>query len=95
METTMLDKVKTALRLSTDAYDTELEGYIASAKLDMGIAGIVLPAELDALCDTAIITYCKFMFGEPEDRDKLKACYDEQKAQLSMTTGYTVWTDQM
>lgn len=94
METTMLDKVKTALRLSTDAYDDELTRLIDSAKFDLGIAGVVLPAELDAICETAIITYCKVMFGEPDDRDRLKASYDEQKAQLSMATGYTVWTDQ-
>jgi hypothetical protein len=36
-------------------------------------------------------------FGEldkMEFYDRLKASYDEQKAQLSMATGYTVWTDQ-
>jgi hypothetical protein len=30
-------------------------------------------------------------FGEPEDYDRLKASYDEQKAQLSTATGYTHW----
>jgi hypothetical protein len=30
-------------------------------------------------------------FGNPENYDKLKAAYDEMKAQLSMATGYTVW----
>ena len=28
-----------------------------------------------------------------KDYDKLKAAYDEQKAQLSMKTGYTDWGD--
>ncbi len=95
METTMLEKVKKALRISTDAYDDEISGYIDSAKLDLGIAGVVLPETLDAICDTAIITYVKCKFGEPDEYDRLKASYDEQKAQLSMATGYTVWTDQM
>jgi len=27
----------------------------------------------------------------PEDYDKLKRSYDEQKAQLSNATNYTVW----
>jgi len=93
-QTTMLEKVKTALRIGTNAYDDELTGYIESAKLDLGIAGVLLPAELDAICDTAIITYVKTKFGEPDEYDRLKASYDEQKAQLSMATGYTVWTDQ-
>lgn len=95
-EMTMLDRVKMALRVSTDAYDTEITGYINSAKLDLGIAGVILPAELDAICETAIITYVKTKFGELDSAqyDRLKASYDEQKAQLSMATGYTEWTDQ-
>lgn len=90
----MLTKVKLALRISTNAYDSELNGLIDSARLDLGIAGVKLPAELDAVCDTAIITYCKCHFGEPDEYERLKASYDEQKAQLSMATGYTEWTDQ-
>lgn len=87
----MLEAVKTALRISTTAYDTELLGLIASAKLDLGIAGVTVPADIDALVTTAIVTYCKMSFGIPEDYDRLKRSYDEQKAQLSNATGYTEW----
>lgn len=90
----MLNKVKLALRIVTDAFDSELTALIEAAKIDLGIAGVVLPVELDAICELAVITYCKLHFGEPDDYDRLKASYDEQKAQLSMATGYTVWTDQ-
>ena len=92
-EITMLEKVKMALRITTNAYDTELSGYIDSAKLDLGIAGVTLPATLDSICETAIITYVKTRFGELDSNqyDRLKASYDEQKAQLSMATGYTQW----
>lgn len=90
----MLEKVKMALRITTNAFDDELTVLINSAKLDMGIAGVVVPETLDAIVERAIITYCKVHFGEPDDYDRLKASYDEQKAQLSMATGYTVWTDQ-
>ncbi len=88
----MLSKVKMALRITTTAYDTELQGYIDAAKLDLGIAGVDVPATLDAIVETAIITYCRIHFGEPVDYDRLKASYDEQKAQLSMATGYTTWS---
>lgn len=88
----MLNKVKMALRITTTAYDTELQGYIDAAKLDLGIAGVDVPTTLDAICETAIITYCRIHFGEPADYDRLKASYDEQKAQLSMATGYTTWS---
>ena len=88
-----LDKVKMALRITTTAYDSELTDLIEAAKLDMGIAGVLLPSSLDELCDRAIITYCKMHFGLQEDADRLKRSYDEQKAQLVTATGYTDWGD--
>lgn len=87
----MLEKVKLALRISTDAFDTELNDLIAAAQLDMGIAGVVIPSEVDALVTKAVITYCKMSFGLPEEYDRLKKSYDEQKAQLSNASGYTTW----
>lgn len=90
----MLVKVKLALRITTEAFDSELTDLIEAAKIDLGIAGVELPSTLDAICEIAIITYCKLHFGEPDEYDRLKASYDEQKAQLSMSTGYTIWTDQ-
>ena len=89
----MLEQVKLALSISTTAYDSELTYLIAAAQLDLGIAGVVLPAELDELVKRAIITYCKMSFGIPEDYDRLKMSYDEQKAQLVTATGYTNWGD--
>lgn len=87
----MLEKVKLALRISTDKYDTEINDLIESAKLDLGVAGVVVPQTVDALVTKAIITYCKMSFGLPEDYDRLKRSYDEQKAQMSNATGYTDW----
>lgn len=89
----MLDKVKLALRITTNAFDDELSDLISAARLDLGIAGVVVPEEIDALVGRAIITYCRVHFGAPEEYDRLKAAYDEQKAQLMTATGYTVWTD--
>lgn len=86
-----LDKVKLALRISTDAFDAELADLITAAQQDLGIAGVVVSSELDAIVSRAIIVYCKMSFGLPEDYEKLKRSYDEQKAQLSNATGYTSW----
>ena len=88
----MLDKVKMALRITTDAFDDELTDLILAARLDLGIAGVVIPETIDEIVTRAIITYCKMSFGLPEDYDKLKKSYDEQKAQLSNATGYTEWS---
>ena len=89
----MLEMVKTALRIKTTVYDSELTYLIEAAKLDLGIAGVVIPAELDDIVKRAIITFCKLSFGLTEDYDRLKMSYDEQKAQLSTATGYTDWGD--
>lgn len=91
----MIDKVRNALRISTitnDALNQELEDLIEAAKLDLGIAGVVIPDTIDALVTKAIITYCKMSFGLPEDYDRLKRSYDEQKAQLRTASNYTDWT---
>lgn len=90
----LLEKVRNALRISVSdnaAINDELTDLIEAAKLDLGIAGVVLPEELDTLVEKAIKTYCKMSFGLPEDYDRLKRSYDEQKAQLSTATGYTSW----
>ena len=89
----MIDDVKKALRITTNAYDSELTDLIDSAKLDLGVAGVVIPTSIDALVKKAISTYCKMSFGLPEDYDRLKRSYDEQKAQLVTCTGYTDWLD--
>lgn len=87
----MLEKVKLALRIKTSAFDEELNMLIAAALLDLGIAGVTSTDVTDALIQRAVITYCKANFGEPDEYDRLKASYDEQKAQLRTATGYTNW----
>lgn len=93
MQETTLEKVKIALRIVTEAFDSELSDLILAAQLDLGIAGVLVPSALDALVTRAIITYCKMNFGLPEDYDRLKKSYDEQKAQLVTATNYTDWGD--
>ena len=92
-DTTTLEAVKTALRVSVQAYDSEISDLIDAALLDMGLAGVDNDDVTDALVLRAVCTYCRANFGSPEDYDRLKASYDEQKAQMGMATGYTTWTE--
>ena len=87
----MLEAVKKALRIVTDEFDSEIQNYIAAALLDLGIAGVEKREITDPLIITAVTTYCKLHFGEPDQYDRLKSSYDEQKAQLSMASSYTYW----
>lgn len=87
----MLNAVKLALRIITTDFDSELNNLIAAALGDLGVAGVSTIEETDPLIITAVITYVKMHFGEPDEYDRLKRSYDEQKAQLGMATGYTTW----
>lgn len=85
----MLAKVKLALRVTTNAFDDEISGLIAAACADLGVVGVDAPKTTeDPLITRAIITYCRLNFGSPEDYDRLKRSYDEQKAQMISCTGY-------
>ena len=90
---TVLQKVKLSMRLTTDAFDDELQDLIAAAVQDLGIAGANGEGVLlsNPLVLRAVITYVKMHFGLPDEYDRLKASYDEQKAQLATATGYTNW----
>ncbi len=93
----MLDKVKLALRITTDAFDSELNDLIEAAYDDLGIAGITSVESDDPLIIRAVTTYCKLNFGSIEDAkiyDRMKAAYDEQKAQLSMDSNHTDYDDE-
>lgn len=89
----MLEKVKMALRITTNAYDARIQQLIDAAKTDLQIAGVVLQPTLDAICEQAITTYCMLYFlGLSDDEfDRLSKAYDMQKGQLRTATGYTNW----
>jgi hypothetical protein len=92
----MLDKIKKALRIKTDAYNDELTELMKAGLIDLGFGGAmneVLTEDADPIVTQAVITYCKMNFGLPEDYDRLKRSYDEQKAQLGTATGYTRWAN--
>lgn len=89
----MLEKIKLSLRIATDDFNDEIMGLIEAAFLDLGITDITpqVLEEPDALIGLAVTTYVKMHFGEPDEYERLKRSYDEQKAQLLMSSGYTDW----
>ena len=95
----MLDRVKLALLITGNDFDSELSDLIDAAAKDLGIAGVdalVISTDTnDALIIRAIITYVGYQFeimhGSLDRSAAYKKSYDEQKAQLGMATGYTMW----
>ena len=88
-----LEAVKLSLAITVDDFDDELQDLIDAAYLDLGIAGVEGYIQNDKLVLMAVKTYVRMRFQSPADYDRLKASYDEQKAQLMNATGYTVWSD--
>lgn len=94
----LLQKVKTALRISSDAFDAEISDLLEAGLQDLAIVGADIYvtrdsetgaiASCDPLIQRALITYVRLNFGSPEDYDRLKRSYDEQKAQLRCNPQY-------
>lgn len=94
MAQAMLASAKMALRITTTSFDTEIEQLLTAALMDLGTAGVIPPdgQTVDELIRRACITYVRMYFGQPDDFDRMKAAYDEQKGQLQIATGYTEWS---
>lgn len=96
----MLNKVKLGLLITGNDFDGELTDFINAWLIDMGIAGVETDALIfettDAALISACVTYCGYRFetqhGDLNRANAFKKSYDEQKAQLSMASGYTVWS---
>lgn len=89
----MLEKVKGALRIDGTEHDDELTGLIETAKTLLKEAGVVnskLNDETDPLIRTAVITYCKAVFGTDEKAgEKFAWSFEEMKKLLSLLSSYT------
>lgn len=86
-----ITKAKLALRITTNAFDSQIGDLLDAAAVDLHIAGVEIPESYGAIVETAKITYVATHFGEPDNYDRLKKSYDEQKAQLATATGFTDW----
>lgn len=87
----ILEKVKLALRIRSNAYDIDIYDLIESAKLDLSISGVKKIDEEDPLIQQAIKTYCKANFGlDNKDSEKYQKAYDMQKQHLSLCCDYNV-----
>lgn len=97
----MINETKLALRISNNAYNGEILDLIGAGIADLGIVGATINVTTqtsagvvtdyvvsDPLIKRALITYVRLNFGSPDDYDRLKMSYDEQKAQLRMNPNY-------
>lgn len=93
----LLDEVKVALRVSTNdsGIEAQITRLIAEAQLDLCKTADVseakaMAAEPDALIKGAICCYCAFVWTtDTTEKQALKACYDDYKAKLAMSSAYS------
>lgn len=93
----MLALVKTALRVTTTAYDAELTMLINAALRDLGLAGVMddllVDTSTDPLINLAVTIFAKRHFSRtaPAEYEALEQSYLSFKSLLRSSTGYTNW----
>lgn len=98
LQTSLLTDAKLRLRLHINAFDDEITDLINAAAQDMIRHNAIQESQLegetiDPLIKRAVMTYVRAFFGTPDDPERLKADYEDQKAMLMTTSGYTDWGD--
>lgn len=88
----MLNLVKLALRIVTDTFDDELNMLIDDCLSEMKALGIKI-SELntdDAQIQSAVVAYCKWKFGDAENKDAFERIYHEKLGQFQFmySAGY-------
>lgn len=88
----MLEKVKLALAITVNDFDSEIQDLILAALYDLSSNGVLaLEKQTDPMILQAVKTYCRAHFHSPADYDRLLAAYEEMKGHLMHTTGYTLY----
>ena len=91
-----LEMVRSALRITTTDFDTEIRLLINACVDEMQRLGIKIQGgsgTSQPQIQVAIVAYCKWKFGNNEDKDQWCEIYDRSVAQLKMMTGFTNWGD--
>lgn len=91
---TLIDDIKTALRISNTAFDSEISDLISAAQSDLKLSGILeskVNDDTDPLIKRAIIIYVKANFGwNNPDAERLQQSYNMLKIHLALSQEYTV-----
>ena len=91
----MLNIVKLALRITTSAFDDEIQYLIDACTNEMNALGVevAFSESTDPQIVQAVISYCKWQFGANPDADRWRDIYHEKLAQLKMMSGKTDWNN--
>lgn len=82
-----IEKIKERLRITSDAFDAEVEDLVNACRKDMELSGIY--GDLDnPLYFQAVVLYEKTYFGSSDDAEKTQKAYEALKTSMSLAGGY-------
>ena len=92
----MLELVKLALRISGTAFDEELNMLIDACLDELRHMNVTVEIDTSgnptsSQVRTAVVAYCKWQFGNHEDKDQWEQIYHTKLAQLKTMTDFTNW----
>lgn len=90
----LLEDVKLALRISSSAFDIEVEDLIKAARQDLILSGVSsekVNTDDDPLIKRAITVYCKAHFGyeDPIQAERFMKSYEALKTHIALSREYT------
>jgi uncharacterized phage protein (predicted DNA packaging) len=93
----LIDDIKTALRISNTAFDSEISDLISAAQSDLKLSGVLeskVNDDTDPLIKRAIIVYVKANFGwNNPDAERLQHSYNMLKIHLALSQEYAEVTE--
>lgn len=89
MSTTLLPKIKAALRISHAALDEDIQADIDACLADLEVCGVTYASIGDPLIFKAVKLYCKASYtDDPAKAARYQDGYNTMKACLMMASGY-------
>lgn len=89
----LINDVKTALRISHNRLDTEIDQHISACCADMTRVGIAVPDDIEDITDTsllyiAVILWCKAQYDYLGKGEEYRKGYESLRNTLSLSKDY-------
>lgn len=85
MNDELTEFIRLSLRITTTAYDEEINALIGAALIDMENAGVYKPNKDNALIRQAIKLYCIGYFGNRPNAERFIVAYESLRNSIALT----------
>ena len=84
----MLELIRAALRITTTAFDDEMDAQIEACKKELALAGVTVIDEDDKLFLHAAILYIKAYFGYNNESEKYTQAFNAIRDAMALSGDY-------